>query len=444
MFEQLQERFALILRRLRGLGKITDANIEQAGREIRRALLQADVNYQVARDFVDRVARRARGSAVVKSISPGQQFVKIIHEELTRLLGENLEPLRYSGTPPTVILMAGLQGSGKTTTVAKLAHRIRSEGRNPYVVAADVYRPAAVEQLNVLARQTGVPVWSEEGGDPVEICRHGVESATVGGHDVVIMDTGGRLHVDGEMMEEIVEIARTTRPHEVLFVADGMSGQDAVNSATAFSESLELTGTILTKLDGDARGGAALSITAVTGKPIKFVGTGEGLEALEPFHPDRMASRILGMGDVVTLVEKAQKAVDEEEAEKRARKLRGGAFTLEDFQDQMKQVQKMGSIAELVNMIPGAARWVRGTDLDERRLAWTRAIINAMTPEERRNPSIIDGSRRRRIALGSGRPVREVNALLKEFFELRKMVKHLSKMPSGLRSHVSGLPGIRR
>ncbi|MFQ6616233.1 MAG: signal recognition particle protein [Fidelibacterota bacterium] len=443
MFQQLQDRFSHIVRHLRGLGKITDANIAETGREIRRVLLQADVNYQVAKDFVERVTDRARGTPVLTSVSPGQQFVKILHEELTRLLGRSVEPVRYSETPPTLILVAGLQGSGKTTTVAKLASRIRSEGRNPYLVAGDVYRPAAVEQLKILVDDLGVPAWSEERGDPVDISRHGIENAVAAGHDVVILDTAGRLHVDTEMMEEIIQIAESTHPHEVLFVVDGMSGQDAVTSATAFSEALDITGTILTKLDGDARGGAALSITAVTGKPIKFVGTGEQLDALEPFHPERMASRILGMGDVVSLVEKAQKAVDETQGKKTARTHKEGVFTLEDFRDQLKQVQTMGSVQELVQMIPGAGRWAKGLDLDENRVVWAEAIISGMTPEEREDPSIIDGSRRRRIALGSGRPVQEVNTLLKEFFELRKIIKNLSKVPSrsGFRR---GRPGMWR
>lgn len=436
MFEQTQERFALIFRRLRGLGKITDANIEEAGRDIRRALLQADVNYQVARDFVDRVKSRALGTPVFNTVSPGQQFVKIIHEELTRLLGSDRQSIGYSKAPPTVILMAGLQGSGKTTTVAKLARRIGIEGRKPYLVAGDVYRPAAVEQLKTLADEIGVPVWSENRADPVEICRHGTEDAVASGHDVVILDSAGRLHVDGDMMEEIIEIAETASPHEILFVVDGMAGQDAVNSAAVFKESLDISGTILTKMDGDARGGAALSITAVTGKPIKFIGTGERLDALEPFYPDRMASRILGMGDVVTLVEKAQKAVDGKEAEQAVRMFKDGVFTLEDFRDQLKQFRSMGSVKELMNLIPGAGRLMKGMTVDERRLVWADAIINSMTPEERRNPFMIDGSRRRRIARGSGRSVQDVNTLLKEFSELRTMLKNMSKSRSMSRTGI--------
>lgn len=428
MFEQLQNRFGAILRNVRGLGKITDKNIEETAREIRRALLEADVNYKVVKEFVNRVVRQAEGSPVLQSVIPGQQFVKIIHDELTQLLGEHQEPLRFADRPPTVILMAGLQGSGKTTTAAKLAYRLKNETRKPYLVAADVYRPAAVDQLRILGREIDVPVWTEAYRDPVKICVNGLQDGASRGCDVVILDTAGRLHVDTEMMEEIVEIAQVTRPHEVLYVADGMTGQDAVNSAGAFSEALKITGTILTKMDGDARGGAALSIKAITGKPIKFIGTHEKMGGLEPFHPERMAGRILGMGDIVSLVERAENVVNRKRAEETFEKIRKKQFSLEDLQEQLRYVEKMGHFGELMGMIPGLTKVGKPMDFDGKQLVRADAIINSMTPQERRNPSIIDGQRRRRIARGSGRSVQDVNRLLKEFAQLQQMMKDLSKL----------------
>lgn len=427
MFEQLQDRFSTLLRTVRGLGKITERNVATTGREIRRILLEADVNYRVARDFVDAVVKRAEGSLVLKSVAPGQQFVKIIHEELTRLLGEVLEPIRFADSPPTIVLMAGLHGSGKTTTAAKLAYHFKNEVKKPYLVAGDVYRPAAVEQLRILGEQINVPVWWEDYRDPVKICLNGIENGRSEGCDVIILDTAGRLHVDSEMMGEIVEIAQLTKPHEILFVADGMTGQDAVNSSETFSAALDITGTILTKMDGDARGGAAVSIRAITGKPIKFIGTHEKLDGLQRFYPERMASRILGMGDVLTLVEKAEKVVDSQKAEEMAEKLRKQQFTLEDLQLQLRQMREIGSLEELAGMLPGVGKMATTMMFDDRQLIWTDAIIDSMTPEERQNPSMIDGSRRRRIALGSGRSVQEVNRLLKEFGQLQKMMKGLTK-----------------
>lgn len=427
MFEQLQDRFSTLLRTVRGLGKITEKNVATTGREIRRILLEADVNYRVARDFVDAVVKRAEGSLVLKSVAPGQQFVKIIHEELTRLLGEVLEPIRFADSPPTIVLMAGLHGSGKTTTAAKLAYHFKNEVKKPYLVAGDVYRPAAVEQLRILGEQINVPVWWEDYRDPVKICLNGIENGRSEGCDVIILDTAGRLHVDSEMMGEIVEIAQLTKPHEILFVADGMTGQDAVNSSETFSAALDITGTILTKMDGDARGGAAVSIRAITGKPIKFIGTHEKLDGLQRFYPERMASRILGMGDVLTLVEKAEKVVDSQKAEEMAEKLRKQQFTLEDLQLQLRQMREIGSLEELAGMLPGVGKMATTMMFDDRQLIWTDAIIDSMTPEERQNPSMIDGSRRRRIALGSGRSVQEVNRLLKEFGQLQKMMKGLTK-----------------
>jgi signal recognition particle subunit SRP54 len=426
MFEQLQEKFGLILRSLRGRGKITEKNISETSRQIRRALLEADVNLNVAKDFVARIEKKAQGSTVLKSITPGQQFAKIIHDELTSILGKEQAPLIFAKKPPTVILLAGLQGSGKTTTAVKLANLLKKDGKKPFLVAADVYRPAAVEQLQILGKQIDVPVWTEE-RDPVDICVNGIDDAKRQKHDVVILDTAGRLHVDSEMMEEIMDIAEATTPTEILFVADGMTGQDAVNSAMAFSDALEITGTVLTKLDGDARGGAAVSISAITGKPIKFVGVSEKMDGLDPFHPDRMAGRILGMGDVISFVEKAQDVVDQDEAEKTAEKLKKMQFTLEDFQEQLRQMQNMGSMEQLMGMIPGMGKMTKNLVLDERQLVWTDAIINSMTKEERHNPSILDGSRRKRIARGSGRSIQEVNTLLKQFGQMQKMMKNLSR-----------------
>ena len=426
MFEQLQEKFGLILRSLRGRGKITEKNISETSRQIRRALLEADVNLNVAKDFVARIEKKAQGSTVLKSVTPGQQFAKIMHDELTSILGKEQAPLIFAKKPPTVILLAGLQGSGKTTTAVKLANLLKKDGKKPFLVAADVYRPAAVEQLQILGKQIDVPVWTEE-RDPVDICVNGIDDAKRQKHDVVILDTAGRLHVDSEMMEEIMDIAEATTPTEILFVADGMTGQDAVNSAMAFSDALEITGTVLTKLDGDARGGAAVSISAITGKPIKFVGVSEKMDGLDPFHPDRMAGRILGMGDVISFVEKAQDVVDQDEAEKTAEKLKKMQFTLEDFQEQLRQMQNMGSMEQLMGMIPGMGKMTKNLVLDERQLVWTDAIINSMTKEERHNPSIIDGSRRKRIAQGSGRSIQEVNTLLKQFGQMQKMMKNLSR-----------------
>ena len=426
MFEQLQEKFGLILRSLRGRGKITEKNISETSRQIRRALLEADVNLNVAKDFVARIEKKAQGSTVLKSVTPGQQFAKIMHDELTSLLGKEQAPLIFAKKPPTVILLAGLQGSGKTTTAVKLANLLKKDGKKPFLVAADVYRPAAVEQLQILGKQIDVPVWTEE-RDPVDICVNGIDDAKRQKHDVVILDTAGRLHVDSEMMEEIMDIAEATTPTEILFVADGMTGQDAVNSAMAFSDALEITGTVLTKLDGDARGGAAVSISAITGKPIKFVGVSEKIDGLDPFHPDRMAGRILGMGDVISFVEKAQDVVDQDEAEKTAEKLKKMQFTLEDFQEQLRQMQNMGSMEQLMGMIPGMGKMTKNLVLDERQLVWTDAIINSMTKEERHNPSILDGSRRKRIARGSGRSIQEVNTLLKQFGQMQKMMKNLSR-----------------
>ena len=410
MFDQITERFDTVLRNLRGLGKITDKNIQETAREIRRVLLEADVNFQVTRDFVKRVQDRSSGTKVLKSVKPGEQFIKIIHDELATLLGNEPVPLELAKNGQTVILMAGLQGSGKTSTCVKLANRLNNQGKSVLLVAADVYRPAAIKQLQVLAEEIAVPVFEMGQDDPVKICTAAIEEAALSKIDCVILDTAGRLHVDGEMMVEIQQIAEAVKPTETLFIADGMTGQDAVHSAQAFNEALEITGTILTKLDGDARGGAAISITTVIKKPVKFIGISEKTDGLEVFDPQRMADRILGLGDVVTLVEKAQKVVAESETAKMQEKLLENRFTLEDFNTQLKQLQKMGNLNEIMGMIPGVPRkMMQGMNLDDRQLSWTKAMINSMTPQERNNPQLINGQRRRRMAAGSGRSVQEGN-----------------------------------
>ena len=431
MFDQITERFDTLLRNLRGIGKITDKNIQETARQIRRLLLEADVNFQVTRDFVKRVQDRSSGTKVIKSVKPGEQFIKIIHDELVTLLGDEPVSLEFAKKGQTVILMAGLQGSGKTATCVKLANRLNDQGKSVLLVAADVYRPAAIKQLQVLAEDIDVPVFEMGQDDPVKICIAAIEEAVLSKIDCVILDTAGRLHVDGEMMVEIQQIAEAVKPTETLFVADGMTGQDAVHSAQAFNEALEITGIILTKLDGDARGGAAISITTVIEKPVKFIGTSEKSDGLEVFDPQRMADRILGLGDVVTLVEKAQKVVDESEAAKMQEKLIENRFTLEDFNTQIKQLQKMGNLNQIMGMIPGVPpKMMKGIDLDDQQLSWTKAMINSMTPKERNNPQLINGQRRRRIAAGSGRSIQEVNQLLKQFTEMQKMMKKFGKMKS--------------
>tara|TARA_B100001765_G_scaffold10590_1_gene6189 strand:- start:397 stop:1728 length:1332 start_codon:yes stop_codon:yes gene_type:complete len=442
MFNQLANRFDLIFRNLRGLGKITDSNIQQTSREIRRVLLEADVNLEVTKEFVDRVKDRAEGTKVLKSVKPGEQFIKIIHDELVTLLGKEVKPLELGSKKPAVILIAGLQGSGKTTTCGKLANLLKKQKKSVLLTAGDVYRPAAIDQLVQVGKSINVPVYEQGAGDPVAICQSAVEEAQATKTDVVILDTAGRLHVDGEMMTEIQEIAEAVSPNEILFVVDGMTGQDAVNSAKAFSAALSLTGTILTKLDGDARGGAAVSITAVTGVPIKFIGVSEKTDGLEPFDPKRIVDRILGFGDVVTLVEKAQEVVDEDQAKQLEKKLKDATFDLEDFKDQLKQLKSMGSLNQIVGMMPGMNRkMMKGMDLDDRQLGWTEAIISSMTVAERKDPTIIDGSRRIRIAKGSGRSVQEINQLLKQFNQMKKMMKKMGKMklPKNLKQQIMGL-----
>ncbi len=443
MFDQLSDRFDTVLRNLRGLGKITDANIQQTVREIRRVLLEADVNFKIARDFVERVKARATGVKVIKSIKPGEQFIKIIRDELIQLMGEKPVPVDVSGKP-AVVLLAGLQGCGKTTTAAKLARFLRQQAKKPLLVAADVYRPAAIDQLQVLGRQIDIPVFTKANSEVVNLCQAGIEHARQENNDVVIIDTAGRLHIDEDMMNEISAIAAAVNPVETLFVADGMTGQDAVNSAQAFDQRLELTGTILTKLDGDARGGAAVSITAVTGKPVKFVGTSEKMSGLEVFDPGRLVDRILGFGDVVSLVEKAQEAFDEQQAEKLQKKIFENKFDLDDFRDQLRQLRKMGSMSQILGLMPGMNRkLMKNFQIDDRQLFWTEAIINSMTPEERSNPQILNGSRRQRIARGSGRSVQEINQLLKQFTQMQKMMKKMGKTGFSNQMAMGNLAGLK-
>ncbi len=429
MFQDLTEKFEVVFKNLRGHGKLTEKNVADTMREIRRVLLEADVNFKVAKNFIASVQERALGHEVIKSVTPAQQVIKILHAELTALMGESAAGIKTASTPPTVIMLVGLQGSGKTTLAGKLAKHLKNKGRNPLLVAADLQRPAAVEQLKIIADQVGVSVLAEFESTPVKICSQGLQQAQKASNDTVIFDTAGRLHVDEALMEELSEIKAKTQPHEIFFVADGMTGQDAVNTAQEFVQRLDFTGIVLTKLDGDARGGAALSIRAVTGKPIKFISVGEKLDALEKFHPDRMASRILGMGDVVSLVERAQHAVDQEKTRKIEKKLRRQEFTLEDFYDQLQQIKNMGPLEELMQMIPGmGGKAMKGLAVDEHALIRIEAIINSMTPEERRRPTMIDGSRRKRVARGSGTNVQEVNKLLKQFQMMQKMVKRMSKV----------------
>jgi signal recognition particle subunit SRP54 len=428
MFNQLADRFDSVFRNLRGLGKITDDNIQHTVRDIRRSLLEADVNFKVARDFIERIKERSKGTKVIKSVKPGELFIKIIRDELIKLLGEQTVPLNIDDKKPSIILLAGLQGSGKTTTAAKLANIIKKDRKSVLLVAGDIYRPAAIDQLQVLGKQLGVPVYFENSNDPVNICRNGIKKAENEKIEVVILDTAGRLHVDETMMSEIKKLSDSLIPSETLFVVDSMTGQDAVNSAQAFSNKINITGTILTKLDGDARGGAAISITEITGKPIKYVGISEKLDGLEKFDPERIIDRLLGFGDVVTLVEKAQNIVDEKEAKKLEKTLQKNNFDLEDFRNQLKQLGKMGPMEQVLGMVPGMNRQaLKGLKIDDKQLVWTEAIIDSMTPSERKNPQIINGSRRKRIAIGSGRSVQQVNQLLKQFAQTKKMMKNMSK-----------------
>ena len=430
MFDRLTDRLDSVFRQLRGQGKITEKALDESLREIRRALLEADVNFKVAKAFLARVRDAAVGQQVMKSLTPGQQVIKIVHSELVQLLGATAEPIRLSPHPPTVILLVGLQGSGKTTMAAKLAQHFKTQGRLPFLVAADTYRPAAVDQLQTLGADIGVPVYGPEDAgstNPVDICRDGLEKGRVTNRSLVLLDTAGRLSIDKEMMAELTQIKQHASPHETLFIADAMLGQDAVETASRFHEQLPFDGVVLTKMDGDARGGAALSVREVTGAPIKFIGTGEKVDALETFHPERIASRILGMGDVVSLVEKAEAAFDEEQAQSMEEKLRKQRFTFDDFRSQLQAVRRMGPLDQILGMIPGASKALQGQQVDESALGQVEAIISSMTGDERTRPQILNGSRRRRIAKGSGTSVQDVNRLVKQFGAMQKMMKQMSK-----------------
>lgn len=442
-FEGLTEKLAETFKKLRRKGRLNESDIKEAMREIRLSLLEADVSYKVVKDFVAGVSQRAIGADVFESLTPAQTVVKIVNEELTALMGGEVQTIRFASKPPTVIMLVGLQGSGKTTNGAKLAAYIKKyHGRRPLLVACDVYRPAAIKQLEVVGGQVGIPVFQQGQGNPVEIAKAAIRHARDHGNDVVIIDTAGRLHIDQALMDELKSIKAAVDPTEILLVVDAMTGQDAVNAAQAFNEALDIDGVMLTKLDGDARGGAALSVKAVTGKPIKFVGIGEKLDQIEPFYPDRMASRILGMGDVLTLIEKAQQSFDEKKAEEMERKLRQNRFTLEDFLEQMEQLKNMGPLQDILGMLPGVnANALKGVAIDEKALPRVEAIILSMTKEERENPSIINSSRKRRIAKGSGVRVEDVNRLLKQFEMMQKMVKQMNAQQMGRRARKAGKGG---
>lgn len=423
-FEGLSGRLSEVFKKLKGRGKVKESDIKEVMREVRMALLEADVNYKVAKDFVASVSEKAMGSEVLESLTPAQQIIKIVNDELTELMGSTNARITFSSKIPTIIMMCGLQGAGKTTHCAKLARYFKQSGKRPLLAACDVYRPAAIQQLQIVGEQAGVPVFEMGQGDPVEIARKAVLHARDYGNDILILDTAGRLHIDEELMDELRRIKEAVQPQEILLVIDAMTGQDAVNVAKSFDETLGIDGTILTKLDGDTRGGAALSVRAVTGKPIKFVGTGEKLDNLEPFYPDRMASRILGMGDVLTLIEKAQSTVDEQKAMEMAKKLKEQNFDMNDLLEQMQQIKQMGSLSQVISMFPGAGKISEEeTAAGEAQLKKTEAIINSMTRRERERPAIINPSRKRRIAAGSGTKVEDVNRLLKQFEQMQKMMK---------------------
>jgi signal recognition particle subunit SRP54 len=442
IFEGLSGKLQETIRKLRGKGRVTEKDVKEIMREIKLALLEADVNFKVVRNFINQISERAVGQDVLESLTPGQQVIKIVHEELINLMGQTPSKLTFSPKPPSVYLMVGLQGSGKTTTSGKLANLLRKQGKNPLLVACDIYRPAAIKQLQVIGSQLNIPVFAV--GDkmnPVDIAKAAIEHAKSKQYDVVIIDTAGRLHINEELMEELQNIKHNVTLHEVLLVVDSMTGQDAVNVAESFNNKLGIDGIILTKLDGDTRGGAALSVKSITNKPIKFVGMGEKLDELEPFYPDRMASRILGMGDVLSFIEKAQEAFDEKKALEMERKMRTQQFTLDDFLEQMQQLKNMGPLNQVLGMIPGMSnKMLKNIDVDEKKMSHIEAIIKSMTRKERNQPAIINGSRRKRIAAGSGTTIQEVNKLLKDFEGMKKMIKKMSDM--GKRG-ARGMGGLR-
>lgn len=447
-FEGLSEKLGKVFKTLKGYGKLNEKTVNEAMREVKMALLEADVSYKVVKDFIKTVSERAVGAEVMESLTPAQQVIDIVHEELCKLMGETNVRLNFPSKPPCVIMMCGLQGAGKTTHAAKLAKYLKSQNRRPMLAACDIYRPAAIDQLKIVGEKAGVRVFEMGQENPVRIARESVKYAKDNGFDVVLLDTAGRLHIDEMLMNELKEIEGEVHPNEILLVVDSMTGQDAVNVAKSFNEALEVSGVILTKLDGDTRGGAALSVLAVTGKPIKFAGTGEKIDDLEPFHPDRMANRILGMGDVLSLIEKAKDSFDEKEAEKLARKMQQNKFDMNDLLSQFEQIEKMGSISSILNMIPGISGKVKEEDIDERKMPRTKAIILSMTKKERERPSLIDAKRKRRIAAGSGTKVEDVNILLKQYDMMQKMMKQLGgkggkkRLPKNLLKGLGGMDGF--
>lgn len=443
VFQNLAEKLQATFKKLRGKGKLTEKDVQAALKEVKLALLEADVNYKVVKDFVGKVQERAVGSTVMESLTPGQQVIKIVNDELTQLMGGSKSELEFAAKPPTILMLVGLQGAGKTTSVGKLGKFLQKQGKQPLLVAGDIYRPAAIKQLQILGERLAIPVFTMgDQKNPIDIAKAALSYATSNDHDLVILDTAGRLHIDQKMMDELKGIKEKINPDQILLVVDSMTGQDAVNVAQNFDQTLGIDGVILTKLDGDARGGAALSIKAVTGKPIKFVGMGEKMDALEAFHPDRMSSRILGMGDVLSLIEKAEANMDLQKALSLEEKLRQNEFTLEDFIDQMEQVRNMGPLDQILGMIPGiaGANQLKNLQVDEKQLDHIAAIINSMTPQERRSPEIINGSRRKRIARGSGTSIQEINRLLKQFKQTKKMMKQFSDMSDGKMKGLRNLP----
>ena len=442
-FEGLTEKLSNAFKKLRGKGRLSEADVKESMREIRLALLEADVNYKVVKDFIKKTTGRCVGTDVLESLTPAQMIVKIVNEELTALMGSENQKLKIASQPPTVVMLVGLQGAGKTTNGAKLAGLFKKQNKNPLLAACDIYRPAAIKQLQVVGEQLGIPVFEMGQTNPVDIAKAAVAHAVRHGNDMVFLDTAGRLHVDEALMDELKAIKEAVKPDEILLVVDAMTGQDAVSAAKTFDEYLDITGVMLSKLDGDARGGAALSIKAVTGKPIKFIGTGEKLDQIEPFHPGRMASRILGMGDVLTLIEKAQESFDQKQAAETAKKMMAGKLTLTDFYDQLQKMKNMGSMEEMLGMLPGVdAKALAGAKIDEKQMAHTEAIIQSMTPKERDNPSIINYSRKKRIANGCGLSVEQVNKLLKQFEAMQKMTKQLTSMARSKGKKRRGFPGL--